>query len=68
MFSMAIRTKNERIHRLAKELAAMTGETQVAAICRALENDLAEIERFRLKGDGPSSIQPTGQHSLEAKP
>ena len=39
---MAIRIKSGRIHSLAKELAAMTGETQVAAICRALERRLAE--------------------------
>ncbi len=45
--AMALRIKNERVHQLAKELAAMTGETLESAVCRALEEELAEIERKR---------------------
>lgn len=44
---MAIRIKSERTHQLAKELAAMTGETQVSAIRRALEGKLDEIRRAK---------------------
>lgn len=40
---MAIRIKSERIHAMAKELAALTGQTQVAAITQALEERLAAI-------------------------
>jgi antitoxin VapB len=45
--AMALRIKNERVHQLAKELAAMTGETLESAVCCALEEELAEIERKR---------------------
>jgi len=34
---MALNIKNERVERLAEELARMTGETKTAAILRALE-------------------------------
>jgi hypothetical protein len=40
---MAIRIKSERIHQLAKAVAAMTGETQVDAIKHALQEKLDEV-------------------------
>jgi hypothetical protein len=49
--AMALRIKNERVHQLAKELAAMTGETLESAVCRALEEELAEIERKRAQSE-----------------
>ncbi|MBN9078991.1 MAG: type II toxin-antitoxin system VapB family antitoxin [Rhizobiales bacterium] len=39
------------MHQLAKELAAMTGETLESAVCRALEEELAEIERKRAQSE-----------------
>jgi len=41
---MAIRIKNERIHAMAKELAALTGQSQVAAVAQALREKLRGIE------------------------
>ncbi len=55
---MAIRIKSERIHRMAKEPAAMTGETQVSAICRAFEEKLAEVRRAKEEGAAALSGAP----------
>lgn len=40
---MAIRIKSPEIHALAKTLALLTGQTQVAAVTTALEERLARI-------------------------
>lgn len=40
---MAIRIKSPKIHAMAKQLAHLTGKTQVGAIKAALEKGLAEV-------------------------
>ena len=40
---MGLNIKNEEVHRLARELAAQTGETMTHAIQTALEERLARI-------------------------
>lgn len=48
---MGISIKNERTERLARELAAETGESLTAAITHALEERLARLERRRTPAD-----------------
>jgi antitoxin VapB len=52
---MAMNIKNERVERLAEELAHMTGESKTAAILRALEE---RRERVAL---GPSGKRQMAQ-------
>ena len=42
---MAMNIKNEKVERLAEELAHITGETKTAAILRALEERREKIAR-----------------------
>jgi len=44
---MGLNIKNERVEKLAKEVAAETGETLTAAIQVALEERLARLHRNR---------------------
>ncbi len=48
---MGISIKNERTERLARELAAETGESLTTAITRALEERLARLEGRRTPAD-----------------
>lgn len=50
---MAMNIKNDRVERLAEELAHMTGETKAAAILRALEERRERI-----------AMGPSGKHRL----
>ena len=52
---MAMSIKNDKVERLAEELAHMTGESKTAAILRALEE---RRERIAL---GPSGKRQLGQ-------
>lgn len=44
---MGLNIKNEEVQRLARELAAETGETMTSAIQRALEERLERLKRER---------------------
>lgn len=44
---MSLNIKNPETHRLAKELAALTGESMTAAITEALRERLKRVERER---------------------
>ncbi len=44
---MSINIKNEDTHRLAQELAALTGETMTAAVTEALRERLERVRRER---------------------
>ena len=44
---MALNIKNDKVERLAEELAQMTGETKTAAILRALEERRERIDLGR---------------------
>lgn len=44
---MGLNIKNEEVHRLAREVAAKTGETMTHAIQTALEERLARITALR---------------------
>ncbi len=44
---MGMNIKNEETHRLAKELAGMTGESVTAAVTVALKERLERVERAR---------------------
>ena len=44
---MAMNIKNEQTHRLARELAELTGETVTAAVTEALRERLERIRRER---------------------
>ena len=50
---MALNIKNERVERLAEELAQITGESKTAAILRALEERREKIAR---RGPGKRGI------------
>jgi antitoxin VapB len=41
---MGLNIKNEEVHRLARELAAQTGETMTQAILHALEDRMARFQ------------------------
>jgi hypothetical protein len=61
---MAIRIKSERIHAMAKELAALTGQTQVAAVKQALEESLAAIDaskRANVEGRSERLVRKTDE-------
>ena len=47
---MSLNIKNEETHRLAQELAALTGESMSAAVTEALREKLARIRSNSLKG------------------
>ncbi len=49
---MALNIKNDRVERLAAEVAAMTGETKVEAVRRALEERKARLTLSGAPGDG----------------
>lgn len=44
---MSMNIKNEETHRLARELAALTGESVTAAVTEALRERLERIQRKR---------------------
>jgi antitoxin VapB len=44
---MGINIKNERVQRLARELATATGRSMTGAIEQALESELARLQRSR---------------------
>ena len=44
---MALNIKNPEAHRLARELAALTGESMTAAVTEAVRERLARIRRER---------------------
>lgn len=50
---MALNIKNDKVERLAEELARMTGESKTAAILRALEERKERI-----------AVAPPGRHRL----
>lgn len=47
---MSLNIKNEEAHRLARELAALTGESMSAAVAEALRERLERVRR-RKEGD-----------------
>lgn len=50
---MALNIKDERTDRLARELAALTGQPLTAAVREALEQRLAAVRRRALASSGP---------------
>ncbi len=42
---MAVNIKNEEAHRLIRELASLTGESQTAAVTEAVRERLARLKR-----------------------
>lgn len=48
---MSLNIKNERTHALVRRLAALTGQSQTAAVTDAVERRLAEVAAA---GDGPA--------------
>ena len=53
---MALNIKNERVERLAEELAQITGESKTAAILRALEERREKIARRGLGKRGIAQV------------
>jgi antitoxin VapB len=47
---MSLNIKNEEVHRLARELAALTGESMSAAVAEALRERLERVRRAK-EGD-----------------
>lgn len=58
---MGLNIKNERVHALAREAAAMTGGTQTSAIELALERLLAELTAQRTRADIDSLVRDLQQ-------
>lgn len=48
---MSLNIKNKEAHRLAQELAELTGESMTAAVTEALRERLERVRRERGKGD-----------------
>ena len=47
---MGLNIKSEEAHRLAQELAALTGETMTAAVTEAVRERLARVQRENGRG------------------
>lgn len=47
---MSLNIKNEETHRLVRELADLTGESQTAAVEVAVRERLAQVKRLRSAG------------------
>lgn len=72
---MGMNIKNERVERLAKELATETGQTITGAIGQALEGELRRLRRNDdlatrkarikeiLRRSGPTPVGVTSDHS-----
>ena len=48
---MGLNIKNERVHQLARELAALKGESMTRVIEHALENEMRRIQVERVKDE-----------------
>jgi len=51
---MSLNIKNEETHRLARELAGLTGESVTAAVTEAVRQ---RLERIHQERDGPSRFE-----------
>ena len=64
---MSLNIKNEETHRLAQELAALTGESMSAAVTEALREKLARIKSGSIK-EKISKIRREVAKELNGKP
>ena len=49
---MSLNIKNEEAHRLARELAALTGESMTVAVIEALRERIERVQAYRDYGRG----------------
>lgn len=64
---MSLNIKNEETHRLAQELAALTGESMSAAVTEAVREKLARIKSGSIK-EKISKIRREVAKELKGKP
>ena len=64
---MSLNIKNEETHRMAQELAALTGESMTAAVTEAVRERLARVKGGTIR-ERISKIQAQVAKELKGKP